>query len=165
MSAPSPNWLGPALCWAIAAVYAISFVLPAAPAPILDLLGIYAFLQGATGGYCATGSFSIIFFIMWLANPTFVVGAVFLARERWMEAALLGMIAASLASSWIIPDDLRAKIPPDWLVPRRPIAPLIGYYVWLASMLLLSLAGSVGQTCAIVHSRCTPKEKRGGGSI
>ena len=119
----------------ILAVYGVSFALPA----YAESIGLGAFLAAlyylpiAVLG-CILGRSPLSFAsvcLSWLANPVLWVGLMLLAKERWQGAARAGLVAALLASTPLLTQ--------DYLHGLR-----IGYFAWLASMILLiamSLAG------------------------
>lgn len=130
------------LFWVVIGIYAVSFVLPAYVPPVYgrqavrQTPGVQVFLLGPLAG------------VGWLANPAFWGGAYFCARRRWSEAVWAGVVASLLALSFIVfggSTDLG-----------------LGYYVWLASMVLLTgvgLIGLLGPTGRGVDSRI-PEQKR-----
>src|SRR5262249_38658277 len=70
----------------------------------------------------------------WFANPFFWAGFVLLALRRWGAAARAAGVASLLAASPLLLFDL------DHLH--------IGYFAWLASMILATLWGLVGRRVA-----------------
>jgi len=104
--------------WALAvvALYMLACALPA--------LG-----QADIGLRCLFAVPFVCFYPAWWANLALVAGLVGYGYRKWMFALTLGIFAAALAASLLLPR-LRE---PNWVL-------LPGYYVWLASMLIFLLA-------------------------
>lgn len=108
----------------------ISFALPA-----IKTTGNFGTLWGIQA--FAGSAFALLdLYPYWLANPAFWLGLYFFRRSCWRIAASCGLVATLLALS--VPVILR------WEVQLRPPPPglsstlLPGYYVWLASPVLLA---------------------------
>jgi hypothetical protein len=119
----------------ILAAYGVSFALLAYAESIglgMFIAALYYLPISVLG--CIVGRSSISFAsvcLSWLANPVLWVGLMLLAKERWQEAARAGLVAALLASNPLLTQDYLHGLG-------------IGYFAWLASMILLiamSLAG------------------------
>jgi hypothetical protein len=119
----------------ILAVYGVSFALPAYPGTI----GLGAFLAAlyylpiAVLGFIV-GRSPISFAsvcLSWLANPVLWVGLILLAKGRWHGAARVGLVAALLASIPLLTQDYHHGL-------------RIGYFAWLASMILLIALSPAG---------------------
>jgi len=100
-------------------IYAVSFVLPT----MGERPGVWAFDNGLLMLWRdpAAG-------VGWLANPAFWCGAYFCATQRWSKAVWAGAGASLLALSG------------GFALPGLGL----GYYVWLASMVLLNGVGLIG---------------------
>jgi hypothetical protein len=144
--------LNPAGGWAkwVAAVYALSFFLPAWVESNRPIPGYGAFLLGMLA-CCLTGpglageflrghvphlsSNDMTFFVgavAWLANPGLLVGLVRLAMDRGQSAAALGIGSFLLGLCFFFsPKSDHFQL--SW-----------GYYCWMASMALLAAAGLRG---------------------
>jgi hypothetical protein len=104
----------------INSLYAVSFAMPVTDAGTPQAMyGWQAFLFSLV---------YVIFLPMWLADPVFWIGCLSYANGRFHAARNAGLTAAVLAVSEV------------WLWDDRPE---IGYWIWLASMLLLAVAGTV----------------------
>lgn len=118
------------LVWTIAIIYLISFVLPFGPT-VGALCFVCCLLASAA---------SVVYLLLWLANPLLWAGLWSLHSGRWDRAAILGVIAclfASLALARL--DDGRGFLPPsDGLLSQS------SYFIWLASMALLAVVGLIG---------------------
>jgi hypothetical protein len=64
-----------------------------------------------------------------LANPAFWLGLFLLGIRRWWGTTVAGLLATTLAAVplWCVPDKL-----------------LTGYYLWISSMVVLTVAGLIG---------------------
>ena len=110
--------------WFVVAVvlgtYATSFFLPVTDADTPQVMyGYQAFFWALV---------SIIYLPMWLSNPVLWVGCGYCVDGRWTAARNCGLLAILLAISevWFWDD------PPE-----------IGYYLWVASMVVLAVAGAI----------------------
>jgi serine/threonine protein kinase len=126
-----PAWRLPAL---IGAIYALSFLFPAykvsgrpsalsiEPPPILS--GYSCFINALKAGQP-----------YWLANPLLWLGCLALLIRRSLWAGVIGLIAVPLALSVCFVGDV-----PVYLVDTF----LAGYWMWVASMVLLAGGGLYG---------------------
>jgi hypothetical protein len=118
------------LGWMIALPYLISFVLP-----FERSIGAFCFV------WCLLAFIaSILWLLIWLANPFLWAGLWALRAGRWDRAAILGVIACLFASLPLVRlDDGRRILPPS-----SSILSQSSYFTWLASMVLLAGVGSIG---------------------
>jgi hypothetical protein len=146
MNGPSDRWVHWQVLAFVAGVYGLSFLLPAARIPVRmgpTLIGgkmadpggerlAPVRLSGADAFRLSIDSDTMV--IAWLANPVLWLGIALLALRRWLLAGLAGVAAFALASvAYLLPlgDPDRADY-------------LIGYWLWLASMVLLAAFGLFG---------------------
>jgi hypothetical protein len=107
---------------AIATVYVAAFFLPVTDAATpRQMRGYEAFFWAFV---------SIVYLPMWLANPAlWFGGSQFLAR-RWNSARNAALVAVALGVSEV------------WMWDDVPNS---GFYVWIGSMILLSIASEIGR--------------------
>jgi hypothetical protein len=133
-----PSTVGRWLAWQlpalIGAIYALSFLFPAykvsgrpsalsiEPPPTLS--GYYCFINALNAGQP-----------YWLANPLLWLGCLALLIRRSLWAGVIGLIAVPLALSVFFAGDV-----PVYLVDTF----LAGYWMWVASMVLLAGGGLYG---------------------
>jgi hypothetical protein len=107
----------------VAGVYATSFFLPAMVTPSGPGLSQHASIPG----WDAFAMGIVALFIpcpAWLANPGLIAGTVLLAKGNYGWASFLGVFSCVLALTTLF------LCGPD-------IYPLVGFFVWLGSMVLL----------------------------
>jgi hypothetical protein len=145
------------LCVAVVAgVYAVSFFLPAET--ILSAPGAVYFWSIPTG-FCqrlAAGTLtgdSLWGLVGWLPNPLLVAGLILTALRRGRSALGAGLLATACACIWLL--DCSFTISSNGLMILN-----VGYYVWLASMLLLSISGAVMMYAASGDRRPPPSALR-----
>lgn len=73
---------------------------------------------------------------IWLANPLLWIGVCFFARKRWLVAGALGLLATVVGSTVF-------SFPT--VTPRGTSRFGIGYYLWIVSMVLLSILSFMGR--------------------
>ncbi len=123
----------PLLLKVVIGIYAVSFVLPTLPHD----LGVEVFAKAWVGLallFSQSPLGAILVFAPWLANPAFWCGAYFCARQRWTKAVWTGTAASLLALSSI----------PFFVSQSQHGNIGLGYFVWLASMFLLTGVGLIG---------------------
>ncbi len=103
--------------------YVGSFALPVSS----EFYGVHAFLYALF--YCFIPSLNGL---PWFANVALWVGVVYLTRDRWHEARRAGLIAIALGLT---------VLPICW----NKDNPEVGYYVWLASMAILTVGAITGE--------------------
>jgi hypothetical protein len=113
--------------FAIAAVWAASFALPAVEAAGRVFDGLDLLLRGWEGA--PRGVYA------WFANPLFVVALAAAFWKRDVAAAVIAGLAAVLGATSFFTEDLLRRSMSS--VP--PIQLKIGFYVWLAALVALSL--------------------------
>jgi hypothetical protein len=97
-------------------LYATSFLLPVTDADSMQVMyGYQAFVWGFL---------FVVFLPMWMANPLFWIGCHHFYHGRFQVARNASLTASALAVSEL------------WLWDDRPS---VGYFLWLASMLLLAV--------------------------
>lgn len=125
--------------------YLISFALPA-----IKTTGNFGTLWGIQA-FAGSALALLDLYPYWLANPTFWLGLYFFRRSRWRIAASCGVLASLFALSVpvIMQWEEQLHSPPPGLTSTL----LPGYYVWLASHVLLAfwsvrmgLAAGAGRT-------------------
>jgi hypothetical protein len=120
-------------CWwkPILALYLISFLLPVFNS--MRSLGIFAFFLSLLGS-----SYSFGLFLYWVANPLLWYGVSSLRSGRWGHAAVFGGAACAFASLPSIP------IQEGETFRNTAGSLMVGYWVWLASTVLLAAVGLAG---------------------
>jgi len=114
------SWITRAVLTVVVCVYMLSFLLPVTDANTpRAMYGFQAFFWGLV---------SIVYLPMWLANPTLWFGCLRYGEGRWKSARNAGLLAVLLGVSEV------------WMWDGRPE---IGYYLWMSSMVLLALAGTI----------------------
>jgi len=117
------------LFWLIIGLYAVSFILPAWGGDSGALVFLYVVFL-APLGILSGESAAMLALLGWLANPVFWYGVYLLRKRRWRRVFYTGTVAALLALS-VLPMSFPGGFG-------------LAYYVWLASMVLLSGAGLIG---------------------
>lgn len=105
--------------------YLASFALPALDGMLGIQLFVLAYYQMLVGLLHFAPSMMV-----WLANPLFWYGYAALRRGNGGKAARCGFAATIIALFILLPMDRELQDALGW-----------GYYLWLASMVLLTLAG------------------------
>jgi MYXO-CTERM domain-containing protein len=121
---PSGSFFSRIALAVVLGLYAASFLLPVADAgEHQEILGYQAFFWAPL---------TIVYLPMWLANPVLWLGCACAGDQGWRAARNAGLAAVLLAVSevWLWDD------PPE-----------LGYYLWVASMVALGLAGLIGVYC------------------
>jgi hypothetical protein len=143
------------LCVAVVAgVYAVSFFLPAetilsAPGAVYFWSIPAGFFQRLAAG-TLTGD-SLWGLVGWLPNPLLVVGMILVALRRGWSALGTGLLATACACVWLL--DGNYTISTNGLVTLN-----VGYYAWLASMLLLSISGAMMMYAAAAERQPSPPD-------
>lgn len=87
-------------------------------------------------GYQAFSRALLIRRIDWFANPVFWCGCVLLACRKWLLSGLAGTIALLLG--------MYSLFEYGFLDPELRPTYLVGFWIWLASLLALAIAGWAG---------------------
>ena len=119
-SESAPNYAGWFIVAVVLVVYATSFFLPVIDAGTPQAMyGYQAFFWALV---------SVIYLPMWLSNPVVWIGCGYCVDGRWKAARNCGLVAVLLAISEVL----------FWDDP-----PEIGYYLWVASMVMLAVASAI----------------------
>jgi hypothetical protein len=159
-------WIGVLL---VVGVYAVSFFLPVLSIPLLDqpaMDRLKAEVAGRAGGgeiirvegpseYVIKGYQSFragpsdgwVLLVAWCANPVLWVGCLLLLARRWRGAALAGVVALGLGAAMAVSATVTVGNPRADI--RWSVADYrVGYWLWLASMALLTAISVVGRWVA-----------------
>jgi hypothetical protein len=114
------------------ALYVLSFLLPAFKI-VVDgrseiSYGYEAFVVSILYSFSPDGFTA---FVPWVANPMLWVGSILFMRTRFASACVAGMGACAMAATLLLRD-----------AESRHLL-LMGYYVWVLSMVLFTVAGAI----------------------
>ena len=100
---------------------------------IIALVMPFKFFGDYPGGGIGALLIGWIYFFLWIPNPLYFCGLIYLKKEHWDKAALFAIAAVAISGYWIITDPMFH--PHTFLEWSGPIA-----FVWFGSFCLLLLA-------------------------